>query len=282
MNYHELSDILSQYEFDDYFINNVIERDAAFEIDYGPQKGGITGTVNDFINQHPILYGIDDGYYGNFVEMYQCQMPGDENLVGRLLYCIKVLDWGQMQKGNIRRLFELYDENLLSNHLNDARAYFEDENAPFEVVHEPDTANIWSSGWTKIYSLSSQFTCIYDSRVAAFLNYVIYGFMRTGNHSDIHDLRFIVSKLSNRLTGNNIRVRRIDDAEWNAIGGVNTGTRQHKFIANKLASMIIRYLSELDGVPGNSPQEKFRKLDQAFFMLGFDLAQLPALPAQNN
>ena len=41
--------------------------------------------------------------------------------------------------------------------------------------------------------------------------------------------------------------------------------------ANKVASWLLRYLSELEG---DDSQGGFRNMDKAAFMLGFDLAQL--------
>ncbi|RUO43706.1 hypothetical protein CWE15_00445 [Aliidiomarina taiwanensis] len=118
-------------------------------------------------------------------------------------------------------------------------------------------------------------TTIYDSRVAAFLNWVVARFMETLQDDENRALLQSISSHLFTVDGNNIRERGLskESREQLKIDPLRKGAPLEQMEANKLASWLLRVIANYQFGP-NFGQSDFRQVDKAFFMLGFDLKQL--------
>ena len=188
-----------------------------------------------------------------------------------LLTCIEIFDWGDVQKSNILSAFKLYRDGELETYLREVKAWFEDDTS----LNEPKFDVIWSSGWTKVYSFLFAYVTIYDSRVAAFINQVLKELWLDSTEPVRKELKGIANGLltfgGNETSSGTFRLRVLDQAMIKNFGLYKQPSDKKKMLANKKASWLIRYFSELTF--GNESQLNFRVLDKSAFMLGFDLKQ---------
>ncbi|WP_423682159.1 hypothetical protein [Undibacterium sp. WLHG33] len=129
------------------------------------------------------------------------------------------------------------------------------------------------SGWTKIFSFMFNVTTIYDSRVAAYINYILVKFHDSlTDDEDKKKLETITEKLLS-FSGTQDRARCLNHDRREALGiKLKSSNNTQSFVANKVASWFLRYICTLEY--GNQEQTNFRKLDKAMFMLGFDISQI--------
>ncbi len=116
-------------------------------------------------------------------------------------------------------------------------------------------------------------TTIYDSRVAAYINYIFTQFYSSlSNETDRQALKTILQTLVS-FKGTETRVRCLRKLDREVLGvKMKGGNDNNNFIANKVASWLLRYICELEYKTQN--QTNFRQIDKAMFMLGFDIYQV--------
>jgi len=266
--YGELSAILHNLNFIAYYNDNIHNRN--FVVNYGKAVGerefnGVAAAAAGYAYNAP-LHQVNINHQADVLN------NGNIDDCDVVLKCIEIFDWGKVQNSNIINALNLYREKQLTPYLKFCKEWFEcDDTLEVHIpknVHIPDV--LWSSGWTKVYSFMFNETTIYDSRVAAFINYIMVGFYLTLEEEQQNLLISITSKLLS-FTGPNNRARYVNGIYRNRLGigggGVNAN---RKFQANKVASWILRYISNPDPDPGIG----FREIDKAAFMLGFDMSQL--------
>ncbi|MQA21775.1 hypothetical protein [Rugamonas rivuli] len=186
-----------------------------------------------------------------------------------LLSCIKIFDWGNVQDSNIEKAFSMHDENMLTSHLQNSIAWLNNDNE----ITLPGTQLIWSAGWTKVYSFASNFVTIYDSRCAAFLNYILIKFYCTLPEKNQPSFKELTSKML-FFAGKNTNIRVPNKATKKILGlkTYSAGKNDARaMVANKYASWVIRYITEVHFKNEIITQEQFRTVDKAFFMLGFNI-----------
>tara|TARA_Y100000296_G_C5163874_1_gene253434 strand:- start:366 stop:1490 length:1125 start_codon:yes stop_codon:yes gene_type:complete len=87
---------------------------------------------------------------------------------GQALYwCIKILDWGQVYKECISYVLSLYEQNKLCRTIEDGIEIMDGDSYDLLRFDQEDLR--MDSGLTKIYSIGSERSIIYDSRVTAAL-----------------------------------------------------------------------------------------------------------------
>lgn len=267
--YNELKSILDDVQFNAFYLARFHNR--AYKITY-------TDKPED-AREHDGVAAIAEYYdeyyqsnYGDFFETMQGNAPAEEeSLEQDFVYCLKVLDWGKVTNSNLFDIIFLYERSLLSRKLTTAKLYFNDDNSLLVVP----SSLTWSAGWTKIYSLISYQTTIYDSRVCAFINYICVHFSRTLRDSKLHEFQKVSNYFYTQGGTNDKRVRKIgsDDRDQLGMKRASPGNDQQSIVGNKVASWFIRYISESNPLIEDT-QKSFRQYDKAFFMLGFDFSQL--------
>ena len=131
----------------------------------------------------------------------------------------------------------------------------------------------WSSGWTKVYSFMFSKTTIYDSRVAAFINFMLVAFYHTLNSKMERDALKVISSKLISFKGTADRKRSVSSIDRKLLGiKMKSGNDKNNFVANKIASWLLRYISDLEF--SSQKQSHFRQIDKAAFMLGFDISQI--------
>ena len=160
------------------------------------------------------------------------------------------------------------DKKLLEYLLN-CKSWFEND----EILDLKVPDFVWSSGWTKVYSFMFSKTTIYDSRVAAFINYVmIVIFYQLKKEHERVALKSVTNKLIS-FSGVTNRKRYVSKSDRKLLGiKMKSDNHLNSFIANKVASWILRYIAEIEFSSRN--QHEFRQIDKAAFMLGFDIYQV--------
>lgn len=97
-----------------------------------------------------------------------------------LVESTRILDWGQTYKGSISWLLKRYDKEDLVDRLNDAvRILDGDEWGKDEISQYEKGKILMDSGLTKIISLASKKSIIYDGRTGAALAYLVVQYLKT-------------------------------------------------------------------------------------------------------
>lgn len=193
-----------------------------------------------------------------------------------ILDIIEIFDWGGVTKNNIQQALILHRDDKLIGGLECARKYFSGNSLSAVPTKE---AVPFSSGWTKVYSFLCPCTVIYDSRCSAFLNYALLMGLDRNNQTTLTTLRPLAETLLN-FEGVPTRTRMIDRKKATELGLQNlapSDDQEKGLKANLMASWIVKYLAERLPNQHELNQAEYRDFDKAFYMLGFDLVQLPSL-----
>lgn len=263
--YKAMVDILKELEFDEYYKENISKN--RYKIDYGNKRGTIESlSVLDAANNYN--YEVSPEYNVSIDEPIAVLEEGGQiDSRDLLLACIEVFDWGGVQKKNIVGAFSMHRREQLASYLLDCNAWFDSDGLSI-----PEFEVVWSSGWTKVYSLMFERVTIYDSRVSAFINYVFWSFSRSMNSGENQkELKSVTEGLLS-FNGAVGRSRKLAASPRRKLGLMCMPNDKKRMVANKLGSWLIRYIAELEGMPGD--QSSFRAVDKAAFMLGFDLFQI--------
>ncbi len=268
--YSELVKTLDDIKFNQFYLDNISKK--KYSLNYGARKGARNfSNVKDVAEQFD--YDSDSRYLVNIHQQFNILESNDLEKISDtdiILLCIEIFDWGRVQNYNIIEALDRHRKNELKAYLHSCKRWFEsDNNLTFEIKNA-----IWSSGWTKVYSFMFNKTAIYDSRVSAFINYVLIQFYQTLN--DPSDKEIVEQVCSYLVTfkGANIRKRLVGkaDREKLSINRLATKKISKNMTANKLSSWLLRYLANTEY--GSDSQENFRNLDKTAFMLGFDIIQI--------
>lgn len=261
--YKNIKDELTSLGFGKFYINSI--SNVFNEIDYGTKKGKIvSNSVIDAGNNY--VYDASSEYQVSIDEPITIDKDIDDRDI--LLTCIEIFDWGGVQDSNILKAFSLHrNDKELKQYLINCKVWFENSGD----LSEPIFDVVWSSGWTKVYSFMFDYVTIYDSRVAAFINYVCWSFYSSLGEIERKEFKSLSTGLLSFGGGTN-RVRKLKKEDCKKLGLLSSPTDKRKMVANKQASWFLRYLMEVEGL--SSTQKCFRTIDKAAFMLGFDLKQL--------
>jgi hypothetical protein len=265
--YKELSNTLDLLNFSDFYINEISSKSC--KVDLGKRKGiiqftSIKSAADLYTYESSGKYKIDINKHLDTLNTPEC--INDDELI---LQCIEIFDWGGVQKSNIINSINLHREKALKPYLLQCKEWFEDD-----TTLKLDINNlIWSSGWTKVFSFMFNMTTIYDSRVAAYINYIFAQFYSSlSNETDRQALKIILQTLVS-FKGTATRVRCLKKLDREVLGvKMKGGNDKNNFIANKVASWLLRYICELEYK--TQSQANFRQIDKAMFMLGFDIYQV--------
>lgn len=269
-NYDEFVSELNKINFDTFYLNNISSREYC--LDYGVRKGKRTfKNIKEVARQ--FNYDTDDRYLVNINQQFNIleRCSGEEILdIDVVLLCIEIFDWGRVQNYNIIEALDRHRKKELTKYLHSCKSWFEDDASLVFSINN----GIWSSGWTKVYSFLFDKTTIYDSRVSAFVNYILVRFYHSLAYESAQE---IVKDISGKLVtfkGANNRKRIVDKENSNLleIKRLNTKDVSKVMLANKISSWLLRYLAQCEY--GNDSQENFRNLDKIAFMLGFDIIQI--------
>jgi hypothetical protein len=182
------------------------------------------------------------------------------------LFCVvlEIFDWGGVLSGNVKKAIELYKKEKLSEYLKQVSELLTKK----EIILKSDLNKfdlIWSSGWTKVYSILNNDILIYDSRVSAFLNHTLT-YEIEYNEVQLEKLKELTTHLFN-FQGAENRERLVDNKRFGFKNYNPSGL--NGFNANLVSSWIIELLRDELKL-----QEEIRLFERAFFILGFDLKQI--------
>lgn len=102
----------------------------------------------------------------------------NENEKDVFVNCIKVLEWGQVFKGSVRWVIDAYEQGALCDKINSALKVLDgkDGSGLKEFINGNSRMD---SGLTKIYSLASKDSIIYDDRVGAALGLLAKNYLKS-------------------------------------------------------------------------------------------------------
>ena len=196
--YNEMAQILDSLGFADFYCKQISY--ARSQIDFGKRKGKIDFTfIKSAAEQY--TYESSSKYAVNIDR--QLSAPESTPNCELILQCVEVFDWGGVQASNIIDAINLYRKNKLKQYLIECKAWFEnDHNLAVDL-----NKVVWSSGWTKVFSFMFELTTIYDSRVAAYINYIFASFFDSlESLKQKSDLKLITKHLvSFKGTGTRVR-----------------------------------------------------------------------------
>ncbi len=265
-NFSDFVNIMNELNFSEFYSNNI--QFKSYSMNYG-QRGvlscnGVLPASEEYNN----FYLYNPKYSVNIDSQLPINKESDDHSL--ILSCIEIFDWGDVQKSNIIDAIDLHRKSELKSYLLRCKTWFEDDNC-IDCDLEEIT---WSSGWTKVYSFTCDYTTIFDSRVAAFIGYIFVEFSKNLSSEEKNNLKKITSKLIS-FSGNGSRKRFVakEHRELLEIKRRSITNHQAAMISNKLASWFLRYITTIE-FGEEYKQSDFRAIDKAFFLLGFDIAQI--------
>ena len=231
-------------------------------IDYGKRLGIISfDSIFDADNKYTYNGNLVNEEFQDWNSILNSKDVCEEQL---LVVCLKIFDWGNVLTGNVKSVIELYEQKKLKEYIEMIAEFLKFQ----KTLEKSDFGKkkiLWSSGWTKVYSIINPNILIYDSRVSAFLNYTLirnYDNLSEKQKEEFHKLS---SHLFN-FSGARGRERKVSKY----YGFKN----QHPkgvlgFNANLISSWIMQCTNEKLKI-----NKSIRSYERAFFMLGFDLKQI--------
>ncbi len=262
--YNEMAQILDRLGFSDFYFSQI--SNVQSQVDFGKRKGKIDFTsIKSAAEQY--TYESSGKYSVNIDRQLGALETTPNNEL--ILQCVEVFDWGGVQASNIIDAINLHRKNELKPYLAECKSWFEDDH---NLVVDLNNIN-WSSGWTKVFSFMFELTTIYDSRVAAYINYIFASYFDSLESVEQKSELTLITKHLVSFKGTGTRVRCLN-SELRRMLGINMKSPDDKrnFKANKVASWFLRYLCKLEY--GEVTQANFRQVDKAMFMLGFDIKQI--------
>jgi hypothetical protein len=260
---HNILNYLNYYEnFKNKHLNNSFNC-----IDYGSKLGILTfDSFFDAANKYVYSRQVEETVFAEWHDVLN-----DEKATEEALFCVilEIFVWGDVLNGNVKKAIQLYKERRIKNYIGNIKNLLTSEMIiPQTKRNESfisDNELIWSSGWTKVYSIINNDFLIYDSRVSAFLNHTLtYGC--DYSEEQLERLKNLTKYLFN-FEGEKKRARLVDKNKYGLKNYKPSGLKG--FNANLIASWVIKLLKE-----NLSLNQDFRMFERAFFMLGFDLDQL--------
>lgn len=187
-----------------------------------------------------------------------------------LINTIRVMEWGQVYRGCIAYALEKYDENQLQETINKAVSILDGTEY---LATEFDQKNLrMDSGLTKVYSLASEQSIIYDSRVSAALMLIGYRFF--GDLEQVAQLRIFAggsdsvnSKKRSHINGVKIAKEKLNP----------TNQGHFNLVANWMLQEAIARAQKIDNTLFNDWSVKdntqmLRAVEAALFMIGADIS----------
>ncbi|MDD2658059.1 MAG: hypothetical protein PHY54_00045 [Methylococcales bacterium] len=269
--YNDLANLLKSLDFIKFYNEKIRKRN--YVVNYGNRKGklefeSVISAAEKYNYKANVMYTV--GIDKQLEILNKLDSIDDNKLV---LQCIEIFDWGGVQKSNIITAIDLHRKNKLKSYLLECKEWFENDNTL--KINVSDL--IWSSGWTKVYSFMFSKTTIYDSRVAAFINYILVCFYRSLLTEEKKEALLIITQKLVSFTGTENRARCVCASDMKLLGiKMKSNEDKLNFIANKVASWLLRYITEIEFPDQSQSQSNFRRVDKAMFMLGFDIAQIDA------
>ncbi|MGF1698213.1 hypothetical protein L4C54_21380 [Vibrio lamellibrachiae] len=262
--YKELTKILDSTGFREFYTERI--QQSVNKVDYGVRKG-----VKEFQSVKSAAQQYTYESSGKYMVSIDCQLDAPELTVENelILQCIEVFDWGGVQSSNIINAINLHRDNVLQKRLLEWKRWFEDDTT-LAITLDNVT---WSSGWTKVFSFMFNLTTIYDSRVAAYINYIFADFHDSLESEECKLILKSITKYLVSFKGTGTRARCLNREYRDSLGiKMKSANDENNFKANKTASWFLRYLCEMEY--GELNQKHFRQIDKAMFMLGFDIGQI--------
>lgn len=188
--------------------------------------------------------------------------------------CIGVLIWGKVaNKGSINWLFEMVRAGTLRSSLNSGVELLDGESEEgVKAAFRKDGGNLlMNSGLTKIYSLMSDGSIIYDGRVGAALCLMIRRYLDENDISEVPDaLSFQWGEDQGRKNkGQSKRDPSVEGCyEFRKLSNIS---HEHA-VLNLRANWIFEAVLPEGGLWGfKEKMEKLRALETAMFMIGADV-----------
>lgn len=261
INKAHLNNILTMANFDEFMAN--FSTNGYEQINYGSKVGKIQfNSLFDADKKYKINSNASEENFESWCNILNSPNSNSQDL---LITCITIFDWGGVTASNLTKVLEMHKSNELQSYIKFIKSKV---NAEELIESKEETEQIlWSSGWTKVYSAINTKFIIYDSRVAAYLIYLLDEFYKSNfiNINYLEDLKAISSYLFTMQNPNRKRTLEspITHKKNPPVSNINA------FNGNLVASWIIQFLCENVFIQNNE-----RQFERAFFMLGFDLNQL--------
>lgn len=176
--------------------------------------------------------------------------------------CIKILDWGGVYEGAVNWVAERYEKKELCNAIKTAVEILDGEDTTrLDEFKSGNKSNLrLDSGLTKIYSLASQKSIIYDDRVGAGLGLLVRKYLEKNSIKELpEELDFMPGRDKNQNASNETFVfkPRGNDASYIQA--------RSNLLSNWLIERVVNRLNEKHG----DKEWVMRKVEAALFMIGY-------------
>lgn len=215
-----------------------------------------------FDTNQGILNGLSD-------DLKAALESNDHNRV--FVQCIRILDWGQVYRGSVKWVLEQHGKGTLTKALRRGVAILDGKS--LKEIEEFDGSTLrMDSGLTKIFSLASRQSIIYDDRVGASIGLLVRRFLDEYDHQ-IGVVNGHAGKPEKRRVPETLRFMRSNRKSRNpSKGSLKFPSRSTKpslnhARSNLMANWVINAVSDKLGQAWPS-----RKLEAALFMIGYDVS----------
>ena len=187
------------------------------------------------------------------------------------LNTVKILDWGQVFRGCLSYVIDAHEKSKLIKVINESVALLESEDSA--SLDEFTKELRMDSGMTKVYSLASNSSIIYDSRVASALTLIAYRVLSETevNEMSQYDVLAVGSAPSgnkrNTINGKSLTARKLKPGKIQA---------RYNLIANWLLGEAILRLDDVTKTcelwSVNDQNELLGHIEASLFMIGSDIS----------
>lgn len=198
----------------------------------------------------------------------------DENAA--LYWAMRILQWGDVYKGSVKYILDKYENTELCCALKAAVDAMQSANYDLSRFDQQDLR--MDSGLTKVYSLASASSIIFDSRVAAAMTLLAHRFYSLEDVA----LKKQVQKLNAFACGSTIT----SDKKRSNIAGkrvfspnLKPGNQAHyNLVTNWILNEAMAIANDRDSGllvaiwGGNNCAERLRSVEAALFMIGSDIS----------
>lgn len=198
------------------------------------------------------------------------------NQTEALIHSLRVLDWGGVVvRHPVRWLVNAHEDKLLCRKLIQCRALLDSDSDEGFELFDGNIELRSDSATTKLFSLISKRSVIYDDRVGAAMAAIARSFLSKSNAPKVPEtLNFMRGSGKRNPSDKIYKFRNKKSGELHAISNLKTN-----WILEELAQsdgFIVAFNNSIN-IDSLSVSERMRMLEAALFMIGYDITTIESI-----
>ena len=280
MDKNEYIRLLEVSGFLDYFKAVVFGGQGSFCQTYMPKNKKVNGElflISSFKEAYEQYRWDEKSFEDNkkmlnkFSEQLQTALTNSNNQAA-LIQSLKILDWGGVViRHSVRWLVDAFEAGQICQDINNATSILDSTDGSRISEFEDNKPLRSDSATTKVFSLASKNSIVYDDRVGAALARITRSYLESSGRKKVPDhlnfMRGSANKKARNPSTKQYRFRCKDTGQLHALSNIR---------ANWLTQEVIKdsRFEKHFCCPGKNNSGKLRMLEAALFMIGYDLTKI--------